>query len=126
MTITKIKRVLDAQPDLEIAILVGSQSEGNARAESDWDVAIQWDREITALASLANTETLRHNLAVELEVTEDRIDLIDLPRAGLAMRAIVAEAGVPLLGEDSLAWNHFLGRTWRELEQYEKEKQSAA
>ena len=42
------------------------------------------------------------------------------------MRALVAEEGIPLIGEDNLAWNHFLGRLWRELEVYEWEKQHAA
>ena len=52
--------------------------------------------------------------------------MIDLPRAGLAMRALVAEEGISLKGEDSLAWNHFLGRVWRELEDYEWDKEHAA
>ncbi len=34
---------------------------------------------------------LRHNLAAELGVDDNKIDLIDLPRAGLAMRAVIAE-----------------------------------
>ena len=34
------------------------------------------------------------------------------------MRAVIAEEGVVLKGEDNLAWNHFLQRTWRELETY--------
>ena len=111
---------------MELAVLVGSQAEGRARPESDWDIAIQWKREMTLLDNLANTETLRRLLATELGVEEARVDLIDLPGARLAMRALVAEDGVPLKGEDSLSWNHFLGRTWRELETYEWEKQHAA
>jgi len=126
MIFAKLKYVLEAQPDLELAVLVGSQAEGRARPESDWDIAIQWKREMTLLDNLANTETLRRLLATELGVEEARVDLIDLPDARLAMRALVAEDGVPLKGEDSLSWNHFLGRTWRELETYEWEKQHAA
>jgi predicted nucleotidyltransferase len=122
----KLQQVLEAQPDLELAVLVGSRAEGRARPDSDWDIAIQWERELTLLENLANTETLRRLLATALGVEEDRVDLIDLPGAGLAMRALVAENGISLKGEDSLAWNHFLGRTWRELETYEWEKQHAA
>jgi len=110
MEISHIRQVLATQADLELAVLVGSRAEGRALPDSDWDIAIQWKREITMLDNLANTETLRRKLAKALGVGEDHIDLIDLPRAGLAMRALVAEAGVPLKGEDSLAWNHFLAR----------------
>jgi len=42
------------------------------------------------------------------------------------MRAVVAEEGIPLKGEDQIVWNHFLGRVWRELEDFEWEKQHAA
>ncbi len=126
MVFPELQQVLDMQPDIELAILVGSQAEGRARPESDWDIAIQWKRDISLLDNLAKTEILRRLLATALAVEEDRIDLIDLPGARLAMRAVVAEDGVPLKGEDSLVWNHFLGRTWRELEAWEWEKQHAA
>ena len=126
MTISNIKQVLQTQAELELAVLIGSRAEGRAHPESDWDIAIQWNREMSMLDNLANTETLRRKLAVALEVGEELVDLIDLPRAGLAMRALVAEDGITLKGEDTLAWNHFLGRVWRELESYEWEKQHAA
>ncbi len=126
MTISTIQQVLQTQTELELAVLVGSRADGCAHPESDWDIAMQWKREMSMLDNLANTETLRRKLAVALGIGEDRIDLIDLPRAGLTMRALVAEEGIPLKGEDTLAWNHFLGRVWRELEAYEWEKQHAA
>jgi len=126
MEITIIQNILEIQPELELAILVGSQADGRAHSESDWDVAIQWNHEMSFLDNLANTETLRRKIAVVLEVKEDKVDLIDLPRAGLAMRVLVAEEGIPLKGEECLVWNHFLGRVWRELEDYEWEKQNAA
>ena len=61
-----------------------------------------------------------------LGVGEDLVDLIDLPRARLTMRALVSEEGIPLKEEDSLAWAHFFGRVWPELEAYEWEKQHTA
>lgn len=114
------------QPALELAILVGSRAEGRAHDGSDWDIALQWPAEQSLFDTLAHSETLRRDLAAKLGVSEERIDLIDLPRARLAMRAVVAEEGVPLKGEDSLAWNHFLARTWRELEEYSWEQARAA
>ena len=93
---------------------------GKAHIESDWDIAIRWYRqpEFNIMAVLAQTETLRRTLAQILEVTEDKIDLIDLSTARLTMRAVVAEEGLVLKGEETLAWHYFLQRTWRELEEY--------
>lgn len=126
MTISIIKQTLEKQTELEFAVLVGSQANGRAHSESDWDIAIQWKHGITMLENLSKTETLRRELASALNLAEDKIDLIDLTRAGLAMRALVAEEGIPLNGEDELAWNHFLARVWRELEDYEWDKHYAA
>jgi hypothetical protein len=44
----------------------------------------------------------------------------------LAMRASVAEEGLPLSGAESLAWARFLRRSWRELEDFYWDKQHAA
>ena len=122
----RLRAFLAGQPALELAILVGSRADGRAREGSDWDIAIQWPNGLSLFDTLARSETLRRDLAAVLGVTEDFIDLIDLPNARLAMRAAVAEDGVPLQGEDSLAWNRFLARTWRELEDYEWEQARAA
>lgn len=122
----RLRAFLADQPALELAILVGSRADGRAREDSDWDIAIQWPPGLSLLDNLARSETLRRDLAAVLGVAEDRIDLIDLPTARLAMRAAVAEDGVPLQGEDSLAWNRFLARTWREIENYEWERTRAA
>ena len=75
---------------------------------------------------LGKTETLRRKIAAAMGIAPDRIDVIELRRANLAMRASVAEEGLPLAGQESLAWIHFLQRTWRELEDYYWEKQHAA
>ena len=115
---TRFKQVLDEQSDLELAILIGSQASGKVTQESDWDIAIRWIRQIEPIQRLGKTETLRRLLAKQLNFPEAKIDIIDLTRAKLTMRAVVAEEGVVLKGEDSLAWAHFLQRTWRELEGY--------
>lgn len=120
------QQTLRAEPRLEFAVLVGSRATGTALAASDWDIALQWSPALDWLTILANTETLRHKLASDLNVTPDSIDLIELRRANLAMRASVAEEGLPLTGQDSLAWPQFLQRTWRELEDFYWDKQHAA
>lgn len=115
-----LKQCLLQIPQLELAILVGSQATGKAYAKSDWDIAIRWHRqpEISIISKLAQTETLRRTIAQQLKVAEDKIDLIDLTNARLAMRAVVAEEGIVLKGESTLAWHYFLQRTWRDLEDY--------
>ena len=113
-----LKTTLNDQADLELAILVGSRARADATQDSDWDIAIRWKKSVTPVQQLGKTETLRRMLAKQLSQAETKIDLIDLTSAGLAMRAVVAEEGVVLKGEDSLSWNHFLERTWRDLESY--------
>lgn len=114
----QLAALLTAQPGLDFAVLVGSRASGKAHAQSDWDIALQWAPQLDWLSTVARAETLRRELAALLCVEESRVDLIDLRRANLAMRAAVAEEGLPLAGEDSLAWMHFLRRTWRELEDH--------
>ena len=89
-------------PQLELAILIGSQASGKAHANSDWDIAIRWHRqpEINVISILAQTETLRRTLARLLKVTEDKVDLIDLTNARLTMRAVVAEGGESLFSNN--------------------------
>lgn len=112
--------------DLELAILIGSRATGTAGPDSDWDIAIQWRRGMDFIQQLAATEQLRRALAEKLAASEQSVDLIDLPTARFTMRAIVAEEGIPLTGGNSLAWHHFLQRTWRELEEQYWEKTYAA
>jgi predicted nucleotidyltransferase len=121
-----LRALLQQQPHLIFAALVGSRANGRAHADSDWDIALQWDHGLDLWSLLANTETLRRELAITLQVPESSVDLIDLRRANLTMRASVAEEGLILHGENTLAWPQFLTRTWRELEDFYWERQHAA
>ena len=112
--------------EIELALLIGSRASGQVRKESDWDFAIQWRKGIPGIEVLAQTETLRRELASFLRIMPDEIDLVDLPAARLAMRAVVAEEGVMLKGDNTLLWSHFLLRTWGELEDFYWRKQHAA
>jgi len=126
MQLQTIADILAAQPGLELGILIGSRANGIARPDSDWDIALQWSRSLGFMEQLAATEQLRNSLAALLDVGECAIDLIDIPTARLAMRAVIAEEGVALKGAESLAWHHFLQRTWRELEEQYWEQTYAA
>jgi len=117
MKVNDLKSVFSAIHGLELVVLVGSQSNGTTHADSDWDFAIQWNREMSFMDQLSTTEKLRKHIATSLETDLSEIDLIDLPSARLAMKALVAEEGVILHGAETLVWCHFLQRTWRELEE---------
>jgi len=126
MPLKTLSDMLAAQPELELAVLIGSQANGTAGPDSDWDIALQWSRDLGFMEQLAATEQLRTSLAVLLGVGEHVIDLIDIPTARLTMRAVIAEEGLPLKGAESLAWHRFLQRTWRELEEQYWEQTYAA
>ena len=124
-TASPLVQALLAQEYLEFAVLVGSRATDTARPDSDWDIALQWSPQLEWFAMLDRTETLRRKLAEILQTSHAAIDLIDLRRANLAMRTSVAEEGVPLTGQESLAWAHFLRRTWRDLEDFYWSKRHA-
>ncbi len=121
-----LKRVFSDKPALAFAVLVGSRADGTAQAESDWDIAVQWQASVDWLVVIGAHESLRREIAQVLGVSDVQVDLIDLARASLTMRANVAENGIVLIGEDSLNWMHFLTRTWRELEYFYWEQAHAA
>jgi len=116
--ISAVCRALTAEPNLEFAVLIGSRADNRHTSNSAWDIALQWQKDMNWLEQLSRTETLRHNLASALALPANAIDLIDTPRASLAMRAEIAENGIALMGEDGLPWQRFLRRTWRELEDH--------
>lgn len=124
--LTTLQTALAAQVGLAFAVLVGSQAAGRAHAQSDWDIAIQWTKAMTAADRLLATEVLRQHLRHALVVPEERIDLIDLADARLAMRSLVAEEGVLLHAHDELAWVRFLQNTWAELEDNDWRRRHAA
>lgn len=123
---SSVCQLLQAQHDVEFAVLVGSRITGQARSDSDWDIALQWNRRLAWLDVLGKSEMLRSAIAQVLMITPDKVDLVDLRSANLAMRASAAEDGIPLMGDNSVAWALFLRRTWRELEDFYWERTHAA
>jgi predicted nucleotidyltransferase len=121
-----LKRVLQAAPELELAVLVGSQASGTASSLSDWDIAVRWRRGVDGLERLGHTEILRRQISSATGIHPDQIDLIDMASARLAMRAVAAEEGIVLKGEDTLAWSHCLIQIWGELEDYDWRERHAA
>lgn len=121
-----LRQLLLDEPDVEFAVLVGSRASGTAHSNSDWDIALQWTPQLDWMEVLQKMEILRRKMAETMGAKLDQIDLIELRRANFAMRAIVAENGILLKGEETLAWSYFLTRTWRELEDFYWEQRHAA
>lgn len=124
--LSRFRVLLAEYGELEFAVLVGSRASGHARPDSDWDIAIRWSRDVSAYQRLEWTESLRLDLARLLMVEPEKIDLIDLAVARLAMRALVAEHGQVLYGADSLPWLRFLQTTWAQLEDFDWRQRHAA
>lgn len=113
-----LKKALQSVSGLELAVLIGSQANGTATAQSDWDIAVLWERSVSGLARLQHMESLKKILSDTLCIHREHIDLIDMACSRLAMRAVIVEEGIVLKGEESLAWSHYLIRTWGELEDF--------
>jgi len=121
-----IQQTFDDHKSLELAILIGSQADNTATPNSDWDFAIQWKHDIDPIQQLVKTEKLRNQLAKALHQPDNKIDLINIPTAGLAIRGTIANNGIILRGENTLALSHFLLKTWRDLEEFYWDKLYAA
>jgi hypothetical protein len=85
-------------PDLRLLVLFGSVACGRARSESDIDLAAQCDGPV-------DLDALYLATAPRLET--DRLDLIDLRRAGPLLQMAVARTGRPLLEREPGAFREF-------------------
>lgn len=78
-------------PDLQLVVLFGSRARGDATERSDWDLGY------------VAAPTFDHDgFFVELTrvLNTDRVDLVDLARAGGLIRFRAARDGMPLLDRD--------------------------
>lgn len=88
--------------EIEQVVLFGSLARGQARIDSDVDVAVEATRPLTAEQRLAMTEAL----ALALGRT---VDLVDLNAAGQPLLTQIVTTGVRLMGSDT-AWARLLYR----------------
>jgi predicted nucleotidyltransferase len=84
-----LKQLLQTIPGIELAVLVGSRANGSATHQSDWDIAIRWERHINGLDSLQRYEELKQQIAGAIDTHKDQIDLIDIPKARLGSRRFI-------------------------------------
>jgi len=83
-TFEALVRVAQATPGLEVLLLLGSRARGDAHARSDWDFGYLAVGEVDATALVG---------AIVEIVGSDRVDLVDLRRAGGLLRYRAARDG---------------------------------
>ncbi len=94
MSIEQVKTVLALHPEICLAYVFGSVATGEARPDSDVDVAVK-------AASRLDTD-LKMQLIEELaESTGRPVDLIDLYAVGEPLLGQILKYGVRVVGEDS-------------------------
>lgn len=104
-----LARIAAAAPGLRMLVLHGSRARDEAHAGSDWDFAYEADPAFDA-------DTLLAALADALKA--DRIDLVDLHRAGALLRHRVASDGLVLFERSPGHFDRFhlnAARTWCDL-----------
>ena len=94
--------VFDAYPSIELSVLFGSVAMGNARAESDLDIAVLLRRD--ASLSLMDELQLQHELSV---ATGLEVDLVRLDLTNPLVKQQVARHGAPLLERVPGAFGRF-------------------
>jgi predicted nucleotidyltransferase len=85
-------------PDLRLLVLFGSLARGRTRSESDIDVAVQCD-------GPADLDAVY--LAMAPRFGTDRLDLVDIRRAGPILAMAVARTGRPLFEREPGAFREF-------------------
>ena len=85
-------------PDLVMLVLYGSRARGDSHAHSDWDLAYQAKASFDPDALLA---------ALAERLNADRIDLVDLDRAGALLRYRIARDAVVLVERDGGRFERF-------------------
>ena len=93
-----IVKVSAGYEDLDLVVLFGSRARGDATIKSDWDVGYLAGRQFDREAFLAD---------VVVTLGTERVDLVDLQRAGGLVRFRAARDGRPLFQRAPAAFAHF-------------------
>jgi predicted nucleotidyltransferase len=96
MTLTPhdLREILENHPGIRQAVVFGSVVSGNAKPDSDLDIAIEADRPISAEEKIRLIEDLA-------AATGRPIDLIDLKTAGEPLLGQILQNGQRILGSNA-------------------------
>jgi predicted nucleotidyltransferase len=87
----KLRELVARFPQIRVAALFGSMARGTARPDSDIDVAVQADKELSADEHIAITE------AIALAFNRS-VDLVDLRTAGQPLLDQIVRTGIQVIG----------------------------
>lgn len=87
----KLRELMARFPQIRVAALFGSMARGTARPDSDIDVAVQADKELSADEHIAITE------AIALAFNRP-VDLVDLRTAGQPLLDQIVRTGIQVIG----------------------------
>lgn len=93
-TLALLQHTLAPQSGLRQAVLFGSVARGNARPESDLDIAVEFDHPLTIEARI-------HLMEVLAAATGRPIDLIDLKTVGEPLLGQILQHGKRIVGSDT-------------------------
>lgn len=91
----ELRSVLARFPSVSLAVLFGSVAMGQPRTDSDLDIAVATDHQLTVAEKIAMTQALA-------EATGRPIDLIDLETVTEPLLGQIVQHGRRLLGSNTL------------------------
>lgn len=101
-----LKKIRQKHP-IKFVVLFGSRAAGNARDESDFDIAVFLDDDTRLFSHPAFGDLLKF-FTETLGVFEDRIDLTDLKYADILLRYEITSEGILLFGNENEYENYRL------------------
>lgn len=108
---TELSYYFENNPTVILAILFGSQATHQATLDSDYDFAILM-RTRHGFKNLGLKEGIRHDISKILNLSTERIDIVDIATAGLSIASTIVSEGKVLKGDGTLELSRFYTRTW--------------
>lgn len=102
MDLEALRKALEAQPAIRLAVLFGSMARGRSSARSDVDLALRLVRDDAAAR--------REAVAAAGRATGREIDVVDLDAAPPLLRFQIARDGVVLVEREPRLWTRFKAR----------------
>lgn len=106
----KLKQVFEKH-GVALAYLFGSRAKGTAREDSDYDIAVLFEKQ----AGILDEVELAVDISKELGIPPERVDVVSLNNADVMLKARVLKEGVPIYAKDDGLRGEWERRTYVEL-----------